>query len=345
MTHKELLIKLINLLSSLKSKLGVIDDSDFSTSLQSTINDITTLLNNEAINQEPEDLFSIADSTMDLRSYLDNTELTGPFDRTIKEMSQVAQALRSAARTALRTSSLSTMKSLQEKLADAEQRLKAATAKIDLTEASLGGLVSVTEERIDSVNRKIDDELAAIRSAAKFQLDDNTEFLIKKQQEITAIVGHEGAKVLSSGYAGRAIEEKKAADLLRNLALLSMALVCFVAYITVINAKELNFPHLFSRFSLILLLSVPATYLTRESAKHRANSKDLFRISLDLAAAEPFIGLMDKSVGDNIREKLATRLFKEQEGTTSNENEPINAQVLLEKLIDKLDFKSASKSD
>jgi hypothetical protein len=97
-----------------------------------------------------------------------------------------------------------------------------------------------------------------------------------------------------------------------------------------------------SLFRLIfsVLLSVPAAYLARESAKLRQQQHSHHETSLNLKAIGPYIASLPEDEQNLIKSDIAKKMFTPKiQAIQSTDSYPINTQELFLKLFDKIDFK------
>lgn len=102
-----------------------------------------------------------------------------------------------------------------------------------------------------------------------------------------------------------------------------------------------------SLFRLIfsVLLSVPAAYLARESAKHRQQQHSHHETSLNLKAIGPYIASLPENEQNLIKSDIAKKMFTPKiQAIQNTDYYPINTQELFLKLFDKMDFKPQKDS-
>jgi len=161
---------------------------------------------------------------------------------------------------------------------------------------------------------------------------------------IDGLISETANRVLVKDYDSSSTREKGTADTFRIIALIGMFLIAILIGFSV---WEMNFTDDYSKdktiFSLIfsLILSVPTTYLARESAKHRQKYYEHLETSLHLQAIEPYVKNLKEDTQDKVKAEVAMKIFTPTGKITSQKDSyPINTQEVLLKLLDKLDFKS-----
>jgi hypothetical protein len=126
--------------------------------------------------------------------------------------------------------------------------------------------------------------------------------------KILNVIGNIGA---TGNYKLVADENEKSANSLRNgaiaLFLLLVAVVVSIAY----NAIHDGFRWDVATFRLIsvLILSLPAAYLARESARHREVAERARRMELELASLDAFNALLPEQERTAIKAEMARKYF------------------------------------
>ncbi|MDO7083583.1 hypothetical protein WNY51_15015 [Pseudocolwellia sp. AS88] len=193
-------------------------------------------------------------------------------------------------------------------------------------------LKSYASERIDSVDKFFQD------STLKLQGDkDNIDNLLGKVSE----------SVIAGNFDKSAENEKKSADWLRIASLGCMVLIACVVGYSLYETTTDAFKWETSLFRLIfsVLLSVPAAYLARESAKHRQQQYSHLETSLNLKAIGPYIASLPENEQNLIKSDIAKKMFTPKiQAIQNTDYYPINTQELFLKLFDKMDFKPQKDS-
>ena len=219
----------------------------------------------------------------------------------------------------------------QEKLA---QRINKETA---LNETRLVEL----EKKIDELVDKADIEIQKITSAYS---DGLSEIEIKKT-EINDILGHVSGRAVAGDYENSAAEERKMADWLRAGSLFCMALIAaslgYSFWETI--STEFNWQKSIFRITLTFLLSVPAAYLARESAKHREQQYQHLQTSLDLKAISPFMASLPEDEQHKIKIAIASKIFAGRDfSKVGSDPYPLNTHEIIIELIKRFDPAKAS---
>jgi hypothetical protein len=223
------------------------------------------------------------------------------------------------------------IQSYKQQLNDAEDRhLKkgtALTSKLEELSSKFENIEAKAQEKIDAID--------SLFSDSKTQLED-------KRNSIDELLGTISGEVKSGDYAASALEEKGRADSLRSASLVCMVLIAIVIGFSLYETTTDAFRWENSSFRLVftILLSVPAAYLARESAKHRQQQYMHHQTSLDLKAIDPYLASLPIEEQHRIKSEMSNRLFATKNfATTGADPYPANMQDIIVKLIDKLEFK------
>lgn len=155
--------------------------------------------------------------------------------------------------------------------------------------------------------------------------------------ELDKLLGLQGKKVLAGRFEADAANEEKAANYFRRggIVVMTIAILVIVASYYELAEFALTPSAAVVRIVFSLILSVPAAYLARESAKHRQRQYWLRQTALEIGAIDSYIATLPMETQHKIKEETATKLFtpKLQEGF-DKDSYPVNAQELLLKMID-----------
>lgn len=243
---------------------------------------------------------------------------------SFKDLSHIAHPIDSAD-----TSKLRIMIEEQEKH---DQRVKKLLNENELRITSLA-------KRLEELEGAAQGEIDKISSAYSEGL---REIGVKKT-EIDGILGHVSGRAIAGDYEKSAAEEKKMADLLRLGSLVCMAVIAgFLIYTLVGHSTDWQ-QSLF-RISLTFLLSVPAAYLARESAKHREQQYQHLQTSLDLKALSPFVASLPDEEQHKIKIAIASKIFAGRDFSKVGADPfPINTQEIIMELLKKVDVSKAKQ--
>ncbi|MFK3740713.1 hypothetical protein [Massilia sp. TN1-12] len=195
--------------------------------------------------------------------------------------------------------------------------------------------ISAIEARLSEISKELNTAYGPLqRKYDEIQLRfiSDIQHIDQKKKEINGLTAVVTDKAITSSYTKGSIYERKAADDLRSAALGVMALVCILAGISFVYAFDKEFhivPTLF-RLSFIIILSVPAAYLARESAKHRKQQYEYLQTALDVQAITPYIASLPTEIQHKLKEEMATRIFTTKSfDHVTKESYPINLQEII----------------
>lgn len=201
----------------------------------------------------------------------------------------------------------------------------------------------VMEESVKGFDQKVQEALSKMDDAYRETLDN----LKTKKEEIDSILGHVSGRAIAGDFEKSAAVERAAANWLRLASLLCMALIVLVLGYSFweTTQQDLQWQKSLFRVALAFLLSAPAAYLARESAKHRAQQYVHLQTSLDLKAIRPYLASLPQDIQHRIKSEVAAKLFGGRDFSHMGaDSYPINVQELLMELVKKLELpKVASK--
>lgn len=217
-----------------------------------------------------------------------------------------------------------------------DQRFKKILAENDLRIAAL-------EQKLYGLEATANEEIEKISTTYAEALNE----IDVKKTEIDRILGHVSGRAVAGDYEKSATEEKNKADWLRIGSLLCMALIAvslgYSFWETI--GTEFNWQKSLFRITLTFLLSVPAAYLARESAKHREQQYQHLQTSLDLKAISPFLASLPEEEQHKIKIAIASKLFAGRDfSKTSADPFPLNTQEIIMELLKRLDLSKVQAS-
>lgn len=198
--------------------------------------------------------------------------------------------------------------------------------------------------RIEKIEHDVKVEISKITSLYEHSLAE----IEAKKQEIDDILGHVSGRAVAGDFETSSAEEKKMANLLRY-----SSLTCMVVIVVVVGSSfwatataEFQWQNSLFRIVLAIILSVPAAYLARESARHREQQYNHLQTSLDLKAISPYIASLPIDEQHKIKIQVASRLFAAKDYSKIGADPyPVNVHEIVMELIKKLELNQQSKSD
>lgn len=198
--------------------------------------------------------------------------------------------------------------------------------------------------RIEKLEREVEVEIDKVTSLYEEALAE----VETKKQQIDDILGHVSGRAVASDFEKSSAEEKKMANWLRYSSLACMAVIVGVVGYSFWETTTTEFQWQNSVFRIVLaiILSVPAAYLARESAKHREQQYNHLQTSLDLKAINPYIASLPIDEQHKIKIEVARRLFAARDySKVGSDPYPVNVHEIVMEIIKKLEVNRQSKSD
>lgn len=204
--------------------------------------------------------------------------------------------------------------------------------------------ISIISEDTKKLNGDIKEELSKTT-----KLYDESLILIReKQTQIDEILSHSTGKTIAGDFEKSAIDERGMANWLRYASLTCMLLIIAVVGYSFWETTTDNFLWENSIFRIILafLLSVPAAYLARESAKHREQQYNHLQTSLDLKSITPYLASLPENEQHKLKIDIASRIFAAKDySKIGSDPYPINIHEIAMELIKKIEVPKEVKKE
>lgn len=240
---------------------------------------------------------------------------------------------------------LESLKSFDESMRNIESRIKRSE-----------NLTKISDERLEKISKdiksKVDEVLATYKRTevellGRLQSVDKTiENIREKEEEVNTLVGIVSGTSIAGSYSESAAAELSLANSMRNGSVFLMLAISMLVGYSLLETSSPHFDWQTSIFRLIfsVALSVPAAYLSRESAKHRIKQYEFQKISLDLQSISPYLASLPIDEQHKLKSDMAGRIFTPVAVTSQQESYPIDIQSLLHKIIDKIPQNKESQS-
>jgi hypothetical protein len=189
---------------------------------------------------------------------------------------------------------------------------------------------------------KIDDNAKIEFNKITSLYEDALNELQSKKEQIDEILGHVSGRAIAGDFETSATEEKQMANWLRYASLGCMATIVIVVGYSFWETTTTDFQWQNSIFRIVLavMLSVPAAYLARESAKHREQQYNHLQTSLDLKAITPYISSLPTDEQHKIKVEVASRMFAAKDfSKVAKDPYSINVHEIVMELIKKIELK------
>ena len=232
-----------------------------------------------------------------------------------------------------KTAFLRTVEDKLKSLYEGQERHDQRTKKL-LNENELR--IAALEKELVGLGERTAVEMNNFTAAYASHLHDIKE----KKTEIDGILGHVSGRAVAGDYEKSAAEERKMADWLRTGSLVCMGAIAIVlgySFIETIDT-DFNWQKSLFRIALAFLLSVPAAYLARESAKHREQQYQHLQTSLDLKAISPFMASLPEDEQHKIKIAIASKIFAGRDfSKVGADPYPLNTHEIIIELIKRFD--------
>jgi hypothetical protein len=230
------------------------------------------------------------------------------------------------------------------------RQMSSRLSDVDRIKQTTSDIISRSDADIKALTHRIDEiEIAAEEKLAQVDrlLDLTINNTVDKERQINKVLGHVSGRVISGDFEKNASEERDIANILRYGSILCMALIVGIAGYSFMEttSAEFDWARQFSRFLLMIMLSVPAAYLARESAKHRQQQYSHLQKSLDLNTATPFLSSLPEEEQHKLKTQIAAKLFLTNSRPQTEESFPINTHELLMELLSKIDTQRSASTD
>jgi hypothetical protein len=168
--------------------------------------------------------------------------------------------------------------------------------KLDFTESDnrQKNILSENESRVSILSeglKSLEAEVSKTLKRTEKLFDKSILEFKEKEKQIDDILSHATGETIAGDFAISAVDERTMANNLRYASIFCMVLIVIVVGYSFWETTTANFKWESSVFRIVLaiLLSVPAAYLARESAKHREQQYNHLQTSLDLKSITPYL--------------------------------------------------------
>lgn len=196
-------------------------------------------------------------------------------------------------------------------------------------------------EKISAISKNIETDIKKEIKKVSDLYENSLKELESKKAQIDDILGHVSGRAIAGDFENSAGDEKTMANWLRYTSLACMALIVLVVGYSFWETtnSDFNWQNSIFRIVLAFMLSVPAAYLARESAKHREQQYAHQQTSLDLKAIAPYIASLPENEQHKIKIEIAGRLFGAKDfSKVSTDPYPVNTHEIAMEIIKKLEL-------
>jgi hypothetical protein len=238
---------------------------------------------------------------------------------------------------------------LESKLAAKEVEIQNVLARYN---TEFEALKTTANSDIEAEKKKFNDGIEADRKLYKEQFDADTESNKKSfdeqksdfEKQSTEIIGNLNSKLseankivnivgnvgVTGNYQNIANQNKKTADYFRWVALGFMVIMSGLLIWSIIEISkngEFNVYKSLVRILAAAVLTYPAVYAARESAKHRRLETQNRNLELELASIGPFIELLPEDKKQLIKEELANKYFGNHKSIADDKKEDEDVSI------------------
>lgn len=209
-------------------------------------------------------------------------------------------------------------------------------------------LIKATETKnFEELRERLKNEMVGLTKKIESDTDALVGGLYYKEEEAKKLVNVIGNIGATGNYQKIANAHRSTANMWRWIAIGFMAALSGILIWTLFNVEEPNYDWKMALIRILsaLVLTYPATYAARESAKHRKLENLNRKAELELASINPFIEILSEEKKQAIKEKLVEKYFGNNDGYTEND-QPDDTHSVPFKVLDKVVdiFKEVKKS-
>jgi len=165
-------------------------------------------------------------------------------------------------------------------------------------------------DSLESLTSRAEHEMERVVAAHQEAFKD----IEARKVEADELLGHIASKAVAGDYVSSAAIEANAANDLRKWSVGVMMVVVVIVGTTFIQSAtgNIEWQLVLSRLAMAFILTVPAGYLARESAKHRQQQYRYQQTSLELRAITPYLASLPPDQQHNLKVEIARQIFGER---------------------------------
>ncbi|MBH0011009.1 hypothetical protein I6F66_02840 [Pseudoalteromonas sp. NZS100_1] len=248
-----------------------------------------------------------------------------------------------------------TIRVSQEK---AEQLLTFLSSSVKESEQKVSNTLSIIQSSVSEYKDELGtlgNKITEIETTQKEQIqafkdeyEKAKQEIETKKNEINELLKIASEGVIAGSFDEGAISEKRIADNLRYGSLGCMLGIIIIAIFTFVESTKFGFDweNTILRAVLIFILSIPATYLSRESSKHRKQEYNLHQTALDLKTIDPFLRSLPEAEQIKLRVNLVESLFgSKKQNSIEKDTYHTDSSELFMEFLKKLDFRKQAPNE
>jgi hypothetical protein len=182
-------------------------------------------------------------------------------------------------------------------------------------EAEFSSLIANFKNADEKLNKDITKQVEEKFTEIQKQANDILNILEEKKKQASDLVQIVSNIGVTGNFNKYAEQQKKTANILRRIAIGSMVLLVVGTgwIIYSINQNEFDWQVSLFKFFSIGILTVPATYLAKESSKHRNLEFKYRKMELEIASLDPFMENLPVEERNALKTELIKRMFGKEE--------------------------------
>ncbi len=247
---------------------------------------------------------------------------------------------------------------LKEQLLNEKRSAKSTNIELRLDEVE-GKINNFSQALLEAVNEKTNDfELQKRKfieqsEKASQEIKNTLDLMKENEKKVDKLFNKIANTMVTNNHKSKAFLELVAAEVLRVLSIVLMGVVGYIIWETLYKTIQysatgsngIHWEYILSRFLFALFISIPITYLARESSKHRAQHYANHQIALNSDAIGPFISTMtDKADQDEIIKEMVKILFTNRDFSKNDDSSyPVTQELLLTVLKNIINNKDLTK--
>jgi len=160
-------------------------------------------------------------------------------------------------------------------------------------------------ETLNQLSQKID-QLESSYNKTIEKIEETYQTAKKKTEQysdqFSEIIGSIAEKGLAASFEKNAYIEMRAANIFRLLAVLLMCASAYIIlyYLWINPQNEISIISIAKKTVVVFAISIPATYLARESGKHRLVANEYLKKRVYLATIEPYTRNLDPALAEKL---------------------------------------------
>jgi hypothetical protein len=243
------------------------------------------------------------------------TQMT-EIERRTQELRQLAEQQTQRVDSILTTSQGQFLQDQSTRQTNFQSEIKTFTTKFD-------NLIKETQEKEKTLFEGFTSKANETLEEASAQFKEKVDALDSMKEQARKILDIIGSDSVAGKYGQIASEERKQANFFRWVAFISMLITVgisgWIAFS--VHTTQLQTWEIVTRIIFALLSGSLAGYAIAESRGHRKNERKNRKFELELAAIDPYLALFDTEKRNEIKARLAEKIFAQPEPQSGSKEE------------------------